>query len=1035
MKRTMTLASLIPRAELKDKAAGMAAGLKDLEISDLTSDSREVAPGSLFLAVQGHAADGHTFIAQAFEKGAAAVAAQMIPDALSAADREKILLVEDSRKTTALAAARFYGHPSRDLTLVGVTGTNGKTTITWLLESIFTACGFKTGVIGTVNIRFAGQSQNSSVTTPGPVLLQKTLRQMKDAGITHVIMEVSSHSLDQYRVEGCEFNTCIYTNLSQDHLDYHRDLESYFSCKKRLFTDFIGPDSPHPQAPAIINVDDRYGRKLADQLKASVKNSGRNPVKGPVLRVSASREAEVRARDISDDIKGLSFTLDYRGEPISISSGLTGDFNLENILCAAGAAFGLGLAPEAIARGIHSLNRVPGRLEKLPVPLNRHIFVDYAHTPGALESILRVLSKRVPARLITVFGCGGDRDTTKRGPMGLAACRYSDIAIVTSDNPRTENPDTIVQDIVTGLEAAGIPRLDRDNFRPDDRGYLVEVDREKALNLALDISFAGDTIVAAGKGHETYQITNAGTIHFDDAEKLTQACQRLLTPMPWSVDDLSHALETQLDTQLDTEPQIAAAGNETLFSAIGTDSRTISPDEVFLALEGESFDGHTFIPDLVSRGIRAFVVRKGFLAGLDSAAKNRMAGAGAIFFETPDTLAALGKLAAFHRNRSGAKVMAITGSNGKTTTRKMAQGIFSTVFDTLATRGNFNNEIGLPQTLLRLAPVHQWAVVEMGMNHPGEISRLSAIARPDIAMITNTTGAHLEGLGTADNVAHAKSEIFESVSKGGTAIIFADDPRRQIMENHARANTNIARVLTFGTADGAGFKADDIQVTAEGLAFTIRENEIRETNEAFPVCIHTPARFMAVNALAAAAAARTAGISVANIQSGLASFTPVQGRMNLTTLSFGVNLIDDTYNANPASMAQALKTLAGVSGTAKAFAALGDMLELGPDSDRLHREIGHLAAATNPDKLYLFGTQTAQIMAGALEKGYPEFRIFRGTKAEIVRDLAQTLVNHPISKTAPQPPWLLLKGSRGMSMETIITELETLYRNLTEKKA
>lgn len=1006
----MKLSALITPADLKEPAAGIPEALAAMDIASVTCDSRRVEPGSLFLAVKGYTTDGHAYISQALENGAAVVVAQTLPEALNPRDREKIILAKDTRKATSLAAARFYGFPSQDLTLVGVTGTNGKTTITWILESIFTACGYSTGVIGTVNIRFAGRSQDNPVTTPDAVSLQRTLKEMKDAGITHVVMEVSSHSLDQFRVEGCTFDACIFTNLSQDHLDYHGNLTDYFGCKKRLFTDFIGPGTPSPDAPAILNIEDESGRKLAEEITARK------------IRVSRSQRADLTAKDITDEISGLACTLEYQGKTVAISSGLTGGFNLENILCAAGAALGLGIDPERIAQGIAALDRVPGRLEKLPVPLNRHIFVDYAHTPGALESILAVLAQRVPARLITVFGCGGDRDRTKRGPMGLAACRFSDIAIVTSDNPRSEDPDAIVRDIVRELEKAGIPQLEADTLQPDSKGYLVEVDREKALNLALDISAPGDTIVAAGKGHETYQITNAGTIHFDDAEKLTQACDRLLTPLPWSAGDLARALAS--------ESKIPAAADGPILSTIGTDSRTMEADMVFVALEGESFDGHTFIPELISRGIRAFVVRQGFFGSLEAPLRNRMIKEKALVFETPDTLAALGQLASYHRVRSQVKIAAITGSNGKTTTRKMTREIFSTAVDTLATRGNFNNEIGLPLTLLRLAPVHQWAVVEMGMNHPGEISRLSAIARPDIALITNTAGAHLEGLGTADNVARAKSEIFESMAEGGTAVIFADDPRRGIMETAALSNKTIKDVVFFGSTDDARIKAEDIAISGKGLTFTLKDR-----NEIFPCHINTPARFMINNALAAAAMARAAGIPMEKIREGLAAFTPVKGRMNLGTLSFGLNLIDDTYNANPASMAQALKTLGSVAGRAKAYAALGDMLELGPDSDRLHREIGHLVAEISPARLYLFGTRTAHVMAGAVEKGYPESNIFRGTKEEIAQDLAEILADQAISPDRPDTPWLLLKGSRGMAMETLILELEAHHNRLTQEKA
>ncbi|MCG8635654.1 MAG: UDP-N-acetylmuramoyl-L-alanyl-D-glutamate--2,6-diaminopimelate ligase, partial [Desulfobacterales bacterium] len=906
----MRLSDLLQGCALAENKTAATEAAQGIAIKTISCDSRDIGPGSLFLAVDGHAADGHSFIGQAFDSGAAAVIAQHIPDGLGADLRERIILVEDSRKATAQVAANFYGHPSKEMVLIGITGTNGKTTTTWILESIFKACGFSTGVIGTVNIRYGDKTYDNPITTPDAISLQRSMKEMKTAGVTHVLMEVSSHSLDQSRVDGCAFDAAIFTNLTQDHLDYHQTLEDYFLCKQRLFTDYLGSGNK-PGAPAIINIDDDYGSRLAEGFD------------GPQIRVSHAKEnktADIRALDIQDEISGLTGTLDMNGTRKSLASNLTGLFNLENILCAAGGALALGVKPDLIIRGINALGRVPGRLEKLDTPLNRHIFVDYAHTPDALESILQTLSQRAPARVITVFGCGGDRDKTKRAPMGKIACRYSDISIVTSDNPRTESPDAIVADIIRGIEEDGIPELKAEALEPGRKGYIREVDREKALELAVRISAPRDIIVAAGKGHETYQVTNSGTIHFDDMEKLSNACNRLLTPMKWTVADLTRAL--------DTEPKVPVEDSDRAFAAIGTDSRTIEADMVFLALEGESFDGHDFIPGLIEKGISAFVVRTGFLGTLDSLVKDRIIKNRIILFETDDTLAALGQLARHQRMRANVKLVAITGSNGKTTTRKMTREIFATKFDTLATRGNFNNEIGMPLTLLNLAEVHQWAVIEMGMNHPGEISRLSAIARPDIAVITNTSGAHLEGLKTADNVARAKSEIFESIRENGTAVIFGDDPRRTIMEGYARANTNVSEVKFFGNNPDGDYCAEKIKATDTGLSFSVRTP--RETRS---YTVNSPARFMVNNAMAAIAAARAAGIGPENISTGLGRFSPVKGRMNLGTLSGGVRLIDDTYNANPASMTQALKTLSQMAGKGKGIAALGDMLELGPDSD------------------------------------------------------------------------------------------------------
>ncbi len=981
-----------------------AKGFGHTEISDVTCDSRQVTKDALFIAVDGHAADGHNFIAQAFDKGAAAVLARKLPQGITPAQKQKVILSGDTRKDTAVTAANFFGHPSRDLMLIGVTGTNGKTSITWLLEQIFTFCGITCGVIGTVNIRYPGTTLDNPITTPDAVCLQKTMHDMKQAGVTHVIMEVSSHSLDQHRVDECEFNTAVFTNLTQDHLDYHQDLEAYFACKMTLFTRHLASSDDQPAKKAVVNIDNEFGKRLCDSLDI------------PAIRVSAGQPAEIAALDIKDDIHGLRAVLDFGKEQVAMTSVLTGRFNLENILCAAGAALSTGISPSDIVKGIAALERVPGRLEKLATPLNRHIFVDYAHTPDALESILETLSSRAPARVITVFGCGGDRDKTKRGPMGIIACKYSDIAIVTSDNPRSENPDAIVDDIIAGIRAQAFKPLDPAAIKPGDKGYIRMTDRAKALSLAVKISKPRDIIVAAGKGHETYQITNQGTIHFDDKEHLALACDKLSTPLPWQTSDLSKALETNpvnaSGRKISLESLSEASGKTTMFAGISTDSRTISSNQVFVALEGERFDGHNFISDLAEKGIKAFVVKKGFLAGLDADRKTGINKEGICFFETPDTLFALGALARYHRMRTRVHVAAITGSNGKTTTRQMAENIFSRRFDTLATRGNLNNEIGLPLTLLRLAPVHEWAVVEMGMNRPKEIARLTAIACPDIAIVTNTLGSHIEGLGSLSNVARAKAEIFQGLKPGGTAIIFRDDPRCAILEEAARKSADTAKIAFFGADKNSDVALSDIVPTDQGLEFCLTMDGKTATYG-----LPSPAAFMAYNAAAAASLARAAGINGSSIAQGLLDFTPVKGRMNLKHLANGIHLIDDTYNANPASMAQALTVLHHLAGPGCGIAILGDMLELGQEEARFHRETGHLVAELSPARLLLFGTRVAHLRQGAVEKGYPDALITMGTKEEL--SLA-------IAGMAEKENWILLKGSRGMAMETLIPTIEQI---------
>jgi murE/murF fusion protein len=970
------------------------------DIHDLTSDSRQIQKGSLFVAVKGMVSDGHAYINQAVKNGAVAVVAQKgcLPAALDS--DTPVILVENSRACMGPLAARFYGFPSNDLILIGITGTNGKTTTTWLIEHILKKAGHFPGVIGTINIRYADQHIENPMTTPDAIELQRILSQMRKANITHVIIEVSSHGLDLNRVDGCCFDVGIFTNLTRDHLDYHADMDDYFDAKKQLFTRFLSPDCPEIHRPdhgtAVLNIDDPKGQELYQTLTY------------PRLSVSTRQPADVQAINMTDTLNGLSGTIQFKQTSFNFCSALTGIFNLENILCAAAAAMALGIPPEIITKGIESCHAIPGRLEKIATTIDRHLFVDYAHTPVALESILSVLRERTPKRLITVFGCGGDRDTTKRPLMGEIAARLSDLIIVTSDNPRTENPDTIITDILSGMKDT--EQLNDIDFTtsPFKKGFIVEPDRKKAIEKAVALSMPQDTVIAAGKGHETYQITRSGTIHFDDAEQLkkaTLAIEKAFTPMAWTINDLKAALTL--------DPIVHQISPDYQFSTIATDSRNIKPDQLFLALKGDNFDGHDFIPSLIEKGINGFIVKHGFFQAFEqrhvaSAAKNAL-----LIFEVADPLIALGQLARYQRLRSNVKLVAITGSSGKTTTRKLTWNIFSSRYPTLATKGNYNNEIGVPLTLLNLSACHEWAIVEMGMNHAGEISRLSQMAQPDIAIITNTATVHLEGLKTVENVAKAKAEIFDGMQPGSTAILFSDDQQKNILLKKAQANTQLNHILFFGSDSGDCY-AQDIKHARNQITFTACFD-----GKCCPVVINSPARFMINNALAAIAAAHAAGIDTACMEKGLAAFKPATGRMNIYPLNDTVQLIDDAYNANPSSVSQALETLVQISQGMISIAILGDMLELGETSDQLHYQIGQLVGDLGIDYLFLFGTQVAHIQKGALANGHPPDRIVLTDKQNIIKKVSRLL--------GPET-WILVKGSRGMKMETIISGLANRIR-------
>ncbi len=480
------------------------------EVEGLSYDSRKVRPGQVFVAVRGHTRDGHAFLQDAVDRGAAALVAERFPRVEGRAAR---IRVPDAREALSFLAGRFYNEPFRALPVIGITGTNGKTSTSYLLEAMLEASGARPGVIGTINYRYGDVRRPAPVTTPESLDLMGMLREMADAGVTHAVMEVSSHALEQGRVRGCPMQVVVFTNLSRDHLDYHSDMDAYFRAKRRLF------QAPRDggiagEGPAVINLDDPRGADLASRSPRPVMSYGLRP------------GCDVRAELMEEDRRGFRARLETPKGAAVIRSSLIGRVNLYNILAASGAALALGLDLRDAVSGVERVQRIPGRLERVANPRNLSLLVDYAHTPDALQKALETVRPLVDGRLITVFGCGGDRDRGKRPEMGAIAARLSDLVVVTSDNPRTEDPLSIIAQVEEGVRSSGLPRIGgAEAASAGGTGYLVEPDRRSAIRRAVRAAGPEDLVLIAGKGHEDYQVLGAKRIHFDDREEAVLAAE------------------------------------------------------------------------------------------------------------------------------------------------------------------------------------------------------------------------------------------------------------------------------------------------------------------------------------------------------------------------------------------------------------------------------------------------------------------------------------------------------------------------------
>ncbi|MEW5908692.1 MAG: UDP-N-acetylmuramoyl-L-alanyl-D-glutamate--2,6-diaminopimelate ligase [Thermodesulfobacteriota bacterium] len=480
----------------------------DPEINAVRCRSGDVRQGDLFVAIHGLAADGHDFAEMAVEKGASVVVSQK-PLSIQAG----CIVVKDSRKALAALADAFFDKPSEKMTLIGVTGTNGKTTTAFLIENILKSAGFEVGLIGTILCRYGKESTAAGMTTPESLELQEILHRMQRSNVTHVVMEVSSHALSLSRVDHCRMDVGVFTNLSRDHLDFHKDMESYWKSKRLLFTDILKTGSKKGKSVAVVNRTGEKGKELFQTISGTRISVGMDP------------DNMVSGRIKKSDIHGINAVIVTPAGEFEICTPLAGMHNLENILCAAGAGIAQNISLEIIKSGIETMTLVPGRFERISDITGRNVIVDYAHTPAALEHVLKTLRMVASGILICIFGCGGERDREKRSQMGEIAGRLSDLVIVTSDNPRREDPLEIIAQIESGVVGAGLEKINPSELtlwtgRPV---YLTEPDRRNAILLGVGAAKPGDSVLIAGKGHEPYQIIGQKTFPFDDREEAKHA--------------------------------------------------------------------------------------------------------------------------------------------------------------------------------------------------------------------------------------------------------------------------------------------------------------------------------------------------------------------------------------------------------------------------------------------------------------------------------------------------------------------------------
>ncbi len=933
-----------------------------IEVRGVREDSRQVQPGDVFVAVKGLTSDGHAFVEMAVERGAVAVVVERELEGNKARIRKTngplptIVIVPSGVRALAILTAQFYGNPAKGLTLIGVTGTNGKTTTTYLVEAILRAAGKQVGVIGTVEIRFGETIIPANYTTPTPEILHSAFAQMKAAGVTHVVMEVTSSALALDRVVGLKFQVAAFSNLTQDHLDVHGSMEAYQRAKELLYSTYLAPDGV-----AVANVDDPVGEAMLDAANVETKLG---------VSTDVASSANVRVIHAESTVKGIVARIATPSGPVEIESRpLIGAYNVQNLALAVGIAEALAIPHAAIAKGLLD-TAPPGRVQRVENTANLDVFVDYAHTPDALRNVLQALRPLTKRRLICVMGCGGDRDPTKRPKMGAAVAELADLAIVTSDNPRTEDPRAIIDAILPAVP----------------KPFFVDPDRRVAIRAAIAEAVPGDVVVIAGKGHEDYQIIGKQKHHFDDREEAKLAIAER---------------EHRSLVDLAREAEGALTGDAKLVAdRIVIDSRHAVPGALYVAIRGENHDGHRFAPDAIKAGAVAVMVDHEGRQWAPALKPQLAKGLEAAAIEVGETRIALGKLAKAHRRAWAKTIVGITGSAGKTTTKELTRAALAMAATTLAAEGSLNNETGVPLTLLGLRQFHEYGVIEMGMRGAGQIEYLTRIAEPDVAVVVNAGTAHIELLGSTDAIAKAKAEIWLGLKADGTVVRPAEDRR---LEGYAREYQPHARHVTFGEIDAAEIRLVEYAPTDAGGII-----QLDVFGERKQLVLQLVGRHAAIDACAALGAAHAAGASIDQALAGLARARPPSMRGEIVEVG-GRKVIVDCYNANPASMAAALRTLAERAHGVPAIAVLGDMLELGAHAPVAHREVGALANQLG-------------IHVIAIGKHAPTVVAAAGRDARIAADPSEA-AELALSRTEAGG-WILLKASRGMRLERVLDAMK-----------
>ena len=982
--------------------------LDDFTISgNIKTNSKKVKEGDIFSCIKGFNVDGHAYANEVINKGAKILIVEEVLD-----QQITQILVSDTRKATAIIAKIMYDNPSEKFDLIGVTGTNGKTSTTMILEHLLQNIGYKTGLIGTLGYKIGDVFYPSEHTTPDIIELNEIFLKMSLDGCQIVIMEVSSHSLSLERVYGLNFKIGIFTNLSQDHLDFHQNMEEYGNAKLKLFKMVEANNGIN-----IINTDDNFGKAIYENLNSRPNTYG-------IHKDRLDNFWMLGNISLSNDHTTFTLCSNKAGHTFEIHSLLIGKFNVYNL---AGALIAFLIIKNKTMEALRTtLNKsehlemnfptnqntsfnIPGRMEKILNEKDVDIYLDYAHTPEALSLVLDAVREVTQKRIICVWGCGGNRDKEKRHLMSRISIEKADLSIITTDNPRFEIAADIIRDIVNPLSFTD--------------PYIIISDRKEAIKAAINLAQKGDTVLIAGKGHETYQEIGAIKHHFDDKEEIVKwkhECETLKDKLAIPIDILN--LEKLIDIKIENN---VLANSSPLFTSISTDSRTTESQTLFFGIKGKQFNGADFINIVLNKSESNWVITQ----KTDDKMQNTK---NTIF--TSDPIGIYGKLAQKYLKLFGAKIIAITGSTGKTTTKEILYNILSTNYMTYKSYANENNNIGVPKNIFKMSPLYEYAIFEIGTSGIGEIANLANIIRADCGGIISINASHLKFLKTLEQVHNEKMSLIHHLKD---FFVIPDKPLLSYPHSHISSPT--AKAYTFGMSKDADFRIAASNIGQKGLNVKMKMKMKDQFNTAAgnlnPVKYNTSIKvpFLIENISFAIAISKLLGINDDTINKGLQKELFLENRMEVVNSSKNT-IIFDCYNANPCSMKAAIEYWKNTKPKKTHIAILGDMLELGKNEQQYHKEIGKILSkirhtASQPLSIEKTDINTGQkniliIGIGMLAKYYKPDVLFENVDA-FINELSHSgeskssATFKQINKKTLSKSIILIKGSNSINLKKL----------------